>query len=46
MERWHFRPKLPGEKERNPVAGEYFDEVSIERPAQALVREVIQNSLV
>lgn len=42
---WHFRPKHPGEKERNPVIGEYFDEESIDRPAQALVREVIQNSL-
>jgi hypothetical protein len=31
--------------QRNPVTGEHFDEESIERPAQALVREAIQNSL-
>jgi hypothetical protein len=42
---WHFRPKAPNETERNPVTEEYFDEEAIERPAQALVREVIQNSL-
>lgn len=45
MADWHFRTKIPSEKERNPVGGEYFDEEAIERPAQALVREVIQNSL-
>lgn len=45
MATWCFRPKHPSEKERNPVAGDYFDEEAIDRPAQALVREVIQNCL-
>lgn len=45
MATWFFRQKQPGEKERNPVTGEYFDEEAIDRPAQALVREVIQNCL-
>lgn len=45
MATWYFRQKQPGEKERNPVTGEYFDEEAIDRPAQALVREVIQNCL-
>ena len=30
---------------RNPIQGEFFSEEAVERPAQALVREVIQNSL-
>lgn len=42
---WRFPIKQAGEKERNPVTAEYFDEESSDRPAQALVREVIQNSL-
>src|SRR6185369_11056383 len=42
---WHFRLQQPNEKVRNPISGEYFDEEVIDRPAQALVREVIQNSL-
>ena len=45
MATWHCRTKHPGEKERNPVTGEYFDEEAIDRPAQALVREAIQNTL-
>jgi len=45
MPRWHFRMKQANECERNPTTGEYFDEEAIDRPAQALVREVIQNSL-
>ncbi len=45
MVTWHCRPKSAGEKERNPVTGEYFDEESIDQPAQALVREAIQNIL-
>jgi len=43
--KWIFRKKYPLEKERNPIAGEYFDEEAIEGPAQALVRESIQNAL-
>jgi hypothetical protein len=42
---WHFRQQQPNEKVRNPISSEYFDEEVIDRPAQALVREVIQNSL-
>ncbi len=42
---WHFRELQRGEKIRNPIQGEYFSEEAIERPAQALVRESIQNSL-
>lgn len=45
MENWHFLTKRAGDTARNPVTGEYFDEESIELPAQALVREAIQNSL-
>lgn len=45
MENWHFLTKRPGDTARNPVTGEYFDEEAIELPAQALVREAIQNSL-
>lgn len=45
MATWYCRPKSAGEKERNPIAGEFFDEEAIERPAQALVREAIQNAL-
>ncbi|MCA9243668.1 MAG: hypothetical protein KDA32_06945 [Phycisphaerales bacterium] len=43
--KWRFTNKRPGDTERNPLASEYFDEEAIERPAQALVREAIQNSL-
>lgn len=42
---WFFRKKRPGEKIRNPIQGEFFATEAIEGPAQALVRESIQNSL-
>jgi len=42
---WHFREKQPDETVRNPVQGEHFSDEAIELPAQALVREAIQNSL-
>lgn len=42
---WRFREHRPDEKIRNPIQGEFFSEEAVERPAQALVREVIQNSL-
>lgn len=42
---WFFRKKRPGEKIRNPIQGEFFATDAIEGPAQALVRESIQNSL-
>lgn len=45
MASWHCREKYPSEKERNPVTGEYFDEEAIDQPAQALIREAIQNTL-
>jgi hypothetical protein len=42
---WHFQPKGRGDKIRNPIQGEFFATDAIEAPAQALVRESIQNSL-
>ena len=42
---WHFQPKGRGYKIRNPIQGEFFATEAIEGPAQALVRESIQNSL-
>ena len=45
MATWRCRQNYPGEKERNPITGEYFDEEAIDQPAQALVREAIQNIL-
>lgn len=42
---WRFRPHRADEKIRNPIQAEFFSEEAVERPAQALVREVIQNSL-
>lgn len=42
---WHFRRKARGEKIRDPIQGEFFATEAIENPAQALVRESVQNSL-
>lgn len=42
---WCFRRKAPGEKIRNPIQGEFFATEAIDGPAQALVRESVQNSL-
>lgn len=42
---WCFRRKAAGEKIRNPIQGEFFATDAIEGPAQALVRESVQNSL-
>lgn len=42
---WTFRKKRRDEKIRNPIQGEFFATEAIEGPAQALVRESIQNSL-
>jgi hypothetical protein len=42
---WCFRRKALGEKIRNPIQGEFFATEAIDGPAQALVRESIQNSL-
>ena len=42
---WYFRPKRPGEPNREPVFGEFFAADAVGDPATALVREGIQNSL-
>ena len=42
---WYFRRKASGEKIRNPIQGEFFATEAIDGPAQALVRESVQNSL-
>jgi hypothetical protein len=42
---WWFRRRLPNEKVRDPVQGEFFTEDSIADPARALVREAVQNVL-
>lgn len=42
---WYFRKKARGEKIRNPIQGEFFAQDAISGPAQALVRESVQNSL-
>lgn len=43
--KWHFRPYAPGEKTRDPIQGEFFATDAIRNPAEALIREGIQNSL-
>lgn len=43
--RWHFRVQKPGEITRDPIIGEFFSTEAIENPAEALVREGIQNAL-
>jgi hypothetical protein len=42
---WHFSTKLPSDKTRDPVAGEFFSSEAIKNAGEALVREGIQNSL-
>lgn len=42
---WSFRTKPRNEKIRNPIQGEFFATDAIAGPAQALIRESIQNSL-
>ncbi len=42
---WHFIKYRPDETTRDPIAGEFFSTDAIENPAQALVREGIQNAL-
>jgi hypothetical protein len=42
---WHFKTKLPGDKVRDPIQGEFFATEAIRGPAEALVREAIQNAL-
>jgi len=43
--KWHFRQYAPGEKTRDPIQGEFFATEAIRNPAEALIRESIQNSL-
>lgn len=42
---WHFRKLQPGEPTRDPIVGEFFATEAIQNPAEALVREGIQNAL-
>lgn len=43
--RWHFAELRPGDKTREPTQGEFFATDAIRDPAEALVREALQNSL-
>ena len=43
--KWHFSPKRPSDKTRDPIAGEFFSSDAIKNAGEALVREGIQNSL-
>lgn len=45
MAKWHFNELIPGEKTREAMQGEFFATEAIRNPAEALVREGIQNSL-
>ena len=42
---WQFKKKQPTDTVREPIQGEFFAGESISDPAEALVREVLQNSL-
>ena len=42
---WHYRVKAPNEKVRDPIQGEFFSTEAIKNPADARVREAIQNAL-
>lgn len=42
---WSFRPHHRTDKVRDPIQGEFFSDEAVGEPAQALVREAIQNSL-
>src|SRR5262245_4358976 len=42
---WSFRKQSPGENNRDSMIGEFFSTEAIENPAEALVREGIQNAL-
>jgi len=43
--RWHFSELRPGDKTREPTQGEFFATDAIRDPAEALIREALQNSL-
>ncbi|MCI0417514.1 hypothetical protein L0222_32510, partial [bacterium] len=42
---WYFNRPKPGDKNREPILGEFFATEAISNPGEALVREGIQNSL-
>lgn len=42
---WSFEKQIPGEKAREAMQGEFFTTQATKNPAEALVREAIQNSL-
>ena len=42
---WHYRTKAPDEKVRDPIQGEFFSTEAIKNPADALVREAVQNAM-
>ncbi|MFL6227531.1 MAG: hypothetical protein ACJ741_01985 [Pyrinomonadaceae bacterium] len=43
--RWHFNERRRGDKNREPIVGEFFATDVIRNPAEALTREGIQNTL-
>jgi hypothetical protein len=43
--KWQFLEQTPGHPTRDPIIGEFFSTDAIDNPAQALVREGIQNAL-
>ncbi len=45
MPSWYFKPKVPGDENREAIEGEFFATDAISRPGMALVREALQNSL-
>lgn len=42
---WTYKEQRPGDPTRDPIVGEFFSSDAISNPAQALVREGIQNSM-
>ncbi|HMG76108.1 MAG TPA: hypothetical protein VK582_21580 [Pyrinomonadaceae bacterium] len=42
---WHFNQPKPGDKNREPVLGEFFATEAISNAAEALIREGTQNTL-
>lgn len=42
---WHFREKRRGDDIADPISGEFFSDGSIDSPAAALVREMLQNAM-
>jgi hypothetical protein len=43
--KWYFKQQQPGDITRNPIVGEFFSTDAIDNPAEALIREGIQNAL-